>query len=197
MRFSDILLERGMKVRSVDLTQCPIEAIIASLKFLYFLALPTERLLKEAGQETDALTDPYTVQLHDYYVRHLVEESGEIDLLISDLASVDVDARALQPNFGAIAMIGTQYYLMKHIDPICLLGYMAVAEACPVSLELVEKLEELHGKDLFKFLRLHAVADLEHRKELIDLIDACPEEKQHLILWSSEVTLKYLAMYGK
>jgi hypothetical protein len=90
-----------------------------------------------------------------------------------------------------MAMVGTQYYLIKHSHPAALLGYMAVVEGDPVPLEVVDLLERTHGQDLFRFVRFHALKDLEHRTELFEVIDHAPQPLRGLISQSAENTLYY------
>ena len=169
--------------------------LISALIFMYHACKATEQLLADAFNR--AL---YTEQseLADYYLRHLSEEEGELVFLVDDLKSVGVDVMLTEPDPAAMAMIGTQYYLIKHVDPVCLLGYMAIQEADPTPVSVVEELEKLHGKELFTFWRLHALKDLEHRIELIQVINAAPETKQPLVLMSTRNALGYLTyFYGR
>lgn len=160
------------------------DGVIQNLVFLYHACVASEGLLEEAGGIAKD-------RLADYYRSHLEEEKDEIRVLREDLASAGVTPG--MPDEYSMAMVGTQYYLLKHVDPVCLLGYMAVQEADPSPIELVERLEELHGKKLFRFLKMHAIKDMEHRKELIELIDSIPEEQHGMIWFSADNTLRYLA----
>jgi hypothetical protein len=193
--FSDQLIDdirEYKKLISVDYSNRA--AVIENLKFLHDCCVATEDLLWDAGMKAGG------GDLGQYYMKHLYEERGEIAILRKDLWSIDL--KEWEPNPIAIAMIGTQYYMLKHIDPVSLLGYMAVQEADPTPIETVEQLERLHGKGLFHFLRLHAIKDQEHRKELIQVIDNVSEENQRFIVNSAQSTLEYLAkgmeqIYGR
>ena len=90
-----------------------------------------------------------------------------------------------------MSMVGTQYYLLKHVHPAALLGYMAVVECDPVPEEVVDLLERAHGKDLMRFMRFHALKDLEHRKELFEIIDLTPGQLRRLISDSTENVLDH------
>jgi hypothetical protein len=119
----------------------------------------------------------------------LEEERDHVIWLRDDLRSVGVNVGA--PNRVAMAMVGTQYYLLKHVHPAALLGYMAVVEGDPVPEEVVDLLERAYGKYLMRFMRFHAVKDLEHRKELFEIIDLAPEQLHSLISDSTENVLDY------
>jgi hypothetical protein len=90
-------------------------------------------------------------------------------------------------------MVGTQYYLLKHVHPAALLGYLAVVEGDPVPLAVVDSLEGLHGTTLFRFVRFHATKDLEHRIELFEVMDAAPESAKQVIAESAESVLAKLS----
>lgn len=166
------------------------------LKRLYHACVASEQLLEDAAAACELYDDDDTKELGDYYARHYFEERGELATLVSDLSELKIDVNTLPPDPIIMAMIGTQYYLIKHKHPVCLLGYMAIMEADPTPIEIVEKLEKEYGEAGFKFLRMHAIRDLEHRKELIELIDSQPDDKKGLILYSTNNALMYLRTYN-
>jgi hypothetical protein len=164
--FHDELINEVSEIRDrspVDLSVR--DNLIKNLIFAYQVITASERLLHEAAQES-------TGTLRDYYISHLEEERGHAEWLENDLKTQGVNVREQPLIRVAVAMAGTQYYLIKHVDPAALLGYMAVLEGLPTSLEAVDLLEAMHGKELLKTLRFHAEHDLEHRKELFNVIDS-------------------------
>ncbi|HTD17833.1 MAG TPA: hypothetical protein VK673_21800 [Chthoniobacterales bacterium] len=163
-----------------------------TLEFLYWACLASERLLSEASDECLARGDCGKLGL--YYLNHLEEEKGELPFLVNDLKAAGREIQPL-PDPIAIAMIGTQYYLLKHVHPVCLLGYMAVQEATPTPLEAVEVFEKYYGSEQVTFIRMHAEKDLIHREELIAMIEDCPEDQQSLIYLSIQNTLDYLGQH--
>jgi PII-like signaling protein len=66
---------------------------------------------------------------------------------------------------------------------------MTVLEGEPIPLEVVEKLEALHGTQMLRCIRYHAEHDLEHRKELFALIDKVPSELQSVVMESAVHTV--------
>jgi Iron-containing redox enzyme len=171
-----------------------LTVVIENLKFLHDEVVATEQLLTEACKGTQVLpsSDFYT-DLAEYYRRHLEEERGHATWLKEDLLSVGLEMNTFQPNAIAMAIVGTQYYLLKHVHPISLLGYMAVVEGDPVPKDTVDLLERLHGKQLMRFVRIHSEKDLEHRKELAAMIDRAPEPLQRMIAHSADNALFHLA----
>jgi hypothetical protein len=191
MKFSDQLLEDIRLQKSHIPFEFERDGVIKNLEFLYHACVASEGLLQEAGETAfDISSSEFYRRLAGYYHSHLEEEKGEIAILKEDLATVGVEPGL--PDAASVAMVGSQYYYLKHINPVCLLGYMAVQEADPSKLELVEQLEQLFGKELFRFLRMHAIKDVEHGKELIELLDEVPPEFHRLIRHSAINALGYL-----
>lgn len=141
------------------------KTLVNNLVFMHQLMVASERLLKEAADETSG-------DLKDYYLQHLEEERGHSSWLSHDLRSAGVYTDTLPPLRQAVVIAGSQYYLIKHVHAASLLGYMAVLEGNPPAMEFVEQMEQLHGKPLCRTLRYHAQHDLEHRKALFSMIDA-------------------------
>jgi hypothetical protein len=190
--FSDVLIRhiRDVKRASIAIDAGRLAVVIANLTFLHDSVVATEQLLKEAAESTDLLPrSPFHDRLSKYYRSHLDEERDHVKWLRDDLNSAGVSVG--EADRLAMAMVGTQYYLLKHAHPVALLGYMAVVEGDPVPVDVVELLERAHGKDLLRFVRIHALTDLEHRKELFEIINQSPEPLYDLIARSADNTLDY------
>jgi hypothetical protein len=192
--FSETLVERvrNSKRTSISIDAGRRELVIANLMFLHDAVVASEQLLSEAADQADRLPAcDYHRVLSRYYRTHLDEERGHVSWLRADLESAGI--RVGHADKIAMAMVGTQYYLIKHVHPAALLGYMAVVEGDPVPEKVVDLLERAHGKELLRFIRFHALADLEHRRELFELIDRAPEPVQNLIASSADDTLAYFS----
>lgn len=122
-----------------------------------------------------------------YLVEHLKEERNHAKWLLEDLDGFTMPLQRL-----AVEMAGSQYYLIKHVDPLCLLGYMKALEK-PISLELVEALEQVHGKSLCRTLRIHADEDPKHHAELLRQIDKQPPALRAVIEQNAAWTADYIA----
>jgi hypothetical protein len=190
--FSDVLLEHIRDVkRSATIDMSQLGVIIANLVFMHDAAVAIERLLIEAMRSTERQPrSAFHSRLREYYRSHLDEERDHVQWMRDDLKSVGV-VPAL-PNKLAIGMAGSQYYLLKHTHPAALLGYMAALEGDPVPVEVIESLEHVHGKQLLRCARMHAVKDLEHCKELFAVIDDAPGSLLGLISYSADNTLDYM-----
>ncbi|HEY6019106.1 MAG TPA: hypothetical protein VIY48_04175, partial [Candidatus Paceibacterota bacterium] len=130
---------------------------LRNMVFMHSLMLASEDLLEEAIKYANG-------DLLDYYKDHIEEERGHAEWLANDLYQIGVQVG--EPHYLAAACAGTQYYLIRHIHPIALLGYMAVLEGYPMPMEWVERLEIEYGIEPLRTLRYHAEHDVDHRKDL-------------------------------
>lgn len=161
--------------------------MLTNLIFMHQVIKASERLLVEAAAEA-------TGRLKDYYTSHLEEEREHEKWLADDLATAGIDVKDITPIRLAVELAGTQYYLIKHHNPASLLGYMAVLEAMPFDLVALERLEQLHGKDLLRCLRFHAIHDQEHKVELLKVIDEINDDD---VLRNAVNTQMYLNRFAE
>jgi hypothetical protein len=186
--YSNIVIDaiaRERATATLDGTQR--DAVIANLVFVYQVIIATESLLEEAIEASEHA-------LRDYFVSHLEEERDHQAWLAEDLRSAGIDVAKMPLSQIAVEMAGSQYYLIKHVNPASLLGYMAVLEGFPIALEVVTELESQHGKDLFRTLRYHAEHDIDHSKELFAVINQCADP---IILRSALQTATYMNKFTR
>jgi len=117
-----------------------------------------------------------------YFAEHLEEERNHAEWLQKDIQELGCKASPLE--YLAAGLAGSQYYLIKHVTPMALLGYMALLEGYPASDEQVAELEALYPNSV-STLKYHAVHDREHRAELINQLDAVPDEFHDIIVWNA------------
>ena len=141
-----------------------------NLLFMYQLIVASEKLLEVAAKEA------VPNYLRNYYRNHVEEERGHAQWLCDDLASADVVADSELHFRAAMELAGMQYYLIHHVNPAALLGYMAVLEGFPFDLEQLKVLETIHGERLLRCLRYHAENDRNHKVELFKVIDQLDDE---------------------
>lgn len=173
MRYSDHILAAVAEIRAcakpVDLTDRRV--FLRNLVLLHQVIVASEQLLEEAREcATNSA-------LCTYFAEHLDEEREHARWLAADLGSAGIDLSAEPRSRTAVAMAGSQYYLLKHVSPACLLGYMLVLECAPMPMPAVIELERLHGAELLRTVRYHAEHDRRHGPELLDVIDRfeCPD----------------------
>lgn len=164
--------------------------LVDNLVFMHDAVVATEQLLLEAADAAAAGNGRYDARLAAYYREHLAEERDHVAWLRRDLDSFGVALG--RPDALAAAMVGTQYYLLKHVHAASLLGYMMVVEGDPTPLAAVDVLERLHGKALLRFLRYHAANDLQHREALFELVDAAPPDVGPHVTSSMDNALSWL-----
>ncbi|MFL9670439.1 hypothetical protein WIX39_026150 [Variovorax sp. AB1(2024)] len=129
------------------------------LAFFYQVIIASEFLLKEAifllGD------DGFEGDLKAFYAKHLEDEKGHAEWLKEDLGEHPINL-----HFGAAQLAGMAYYLVRHVHPVALLGYMKALEGHPIPIEYVEAVEKAHGAQAGRTLRLHAIEDPHHMQEL-------------------------------
>ena len=126
-----------------------------------------------------------------YYVKHLGEETNHAAWIAADLATIGV--KPPQVHWRAARLAGTQYYLIHHVSPMALLGYMAALESRPMALSDVEKLEQVYSIDLIRTIRYHAEHDIEHGADLLALIATLDSKTQDLITDNARHTARLLS----
>lgn len=155
---------------------------IRHLMFLHNVIVASEPLVALAASKSAGV-------LRDYFEAHLEEERGHEAWLAEDLASAGVTDFAVAPE--AVAMVGSEYYLVAHVDPAALLGYMAVLECFPISEEQIDALESLHGAELCRTLRYHALHDVDHGADVLSQIDALDDARFVVVMQNAIQTALY------
>jgi hypothetical protein len=143
--------------------------LIPNLIFLYHVMVASEPLLCAAIERT---TD---AQLKAYFENHLEEERDHAQWLAEDLASADIDVGKTQPPLVAVQMAGSLYYLIFHVHPAALLGYMEVLESWPMDKERFKARAQGYPPELLRTLNHHIDHDPAHLEDLRAIIDSVPE----------------------
>jgi hypothetical protein len=125
--------------------------------------------------------DEFTSTLRSYLTQRLEDEADHDSLLLQDLARLGISQASLDedlPPAPIAAMVGSQYYLIDHYHPAVHLGYVGLLEGYPPNLEDVAKLVEQSGvgAEGWRTYRLHAELDPDHRRELVTMLDAIPDQ---------------------
>jgi hypothetical protein len=110
---------------------------------------------------------------------------------------VDTDALRSRPAPPKIAQLsGAQYFYVLHAHPVAILGYLWVIEVHHPQREAVERLIEVTGLPRAGFRQLleHAELDVEHARELDEVIDDLPlgHHQEELIGLSALLTVQLL-----
>ena len=191
MRFSATLLAELERVRagykSADLRD--VDVLRRNLTFVYHVIKGSENLLAVAIQ-----CSTHERGLNAYFRAHLEEERDHCKWLEDDLAMLGVNARAEGVPFLVSEMVGSQYYLLYHVDCAALLGYMAVLECFPVPIEAVLALEGIHGTAPLRTLRYHAEHDVDHGARLLEVVDGLAPLRQGMVMQNALRTAQFLGI---
>jgi hypothetical protein len=156
-----------------------------------YVALVMVPLMEAALDRARVLApaDPVAARLAAYLERHIPEEMHGDEPgadLLGDLAVLGVDTDELRVRSlpeRIAALIGTQFFRIRHGHPVSVLGFLWL-EAFPPDVAAVEQLIETTGlpRDGFRQLVLHSEVDLRHGRELRDVLDSLP-----LARWQEEL----------
>jgi hypothetical protein len=163
--------------------------------------------LMEAARDRSrslAPVDIVAAQIGEYFDHHVPEERGHDDWILGDLRVLGLDpdvAVRRVPSAIVAELVGSQYYWIHHYHPVALLGYIAVVEGYPPSLEGVADAAARTGypNEAFRTLAKHARLDIGHRDELDRLLDRLPlsPEQQTVVgiaaLRTADMTCRLLA----
>ena len=126
-----------------------------------------------------AAHDAVAADLAAYLAHHIREERHHDDWLLDDLEALGVareQVLAQMPSPTVAALVGSQYYWIRHYHPVALLGYIAVLEGTPPVAEHVEGIIRRTGlpRHAFRTILKHADLDPHHRDALDRALDAMP-----------------------
>lgn len=146
-------------------------------------------LMESALQRATTLApeDRVADGLAEYFARHIPEERHHDDWLLDDLEVLGVArARVLErvPSPTIAALVGAQYYWIRHDHPVALLGYIAVLEGTPPTVAHLESVIARSGlpRRAFRTFLKHATLDVHHRGDLDRFVDRLPLRRRHQAL---------------
>ena len=143
-------------------------------------------LMKNAAEECEKRLgkDPLAEGMLAYFRQHIPEETGHDEWVLDDLELLgykrkDVLKRIPPPSAAALA--GAQYYWIRHVHPVALLGFIAVLEGTPPDVAFFEATADRIGvpRKAFSNLLLHGKLDPQHRDDLDRMLDALPLTDEH------------------
>ena len=131
-----------------------------------------------------AADDDLAAHLLPYLEHHAPEEAGHDEWLLEDLAALGGDVEAARrriPSSNVASLVGAQYYWLRHVHPVSLLGHMGVMEGYSPAPGFADRLQALTGypADGFRAVRRHEKLDVKHKRELYETLDALPLTAEH------------------
>ncbi|WP_405584710.1 iron-containing redox enzyme family protein [Streptomyces sp. NBC_01190] len=150
------------------------------LKALHGMIRATVPLMLAATESCVARQgDPAADLLGRYLAKHIREEYGHDQWVADDYVVAGGDPEELRsalPGPAIAALVGSQYYWLRHVHPVALIGHIAVLEGNPPGPGLAPDLAARTGlpEDSFRTIARHAQLDVQHRDDVHRLIDRLP-----------------------
>ena len=162
------------------------EVFVNHLFRLYHSVKASAQLLEGALERSKFLspTCPVAAALVVYFAEHVQEEKGHDEWLLDDMELLGIkrgNVTSQIPPTDVAALIGSQYYYMRHTHPVSLLAYLAIIEGNPPrqeNLDFIESKTDIPKAALRSFYK-HAELDIVHSAELWALIDSLPLTPWH------------------
>lgn len=146
--------------------------LLDELAFWYQVIIASEPLLEESI--AILCDDGWEGDLKAFYRKHLEDERHHATWLKEDLGD-----HPISMHFGAARLAGSAYYLVRHVHPVALMGYMQALEGKPIDPAVIEAIEAAHGARATRTVRIHADEDPKHFAELMAF--PIPDEWKSLV----------------
>ena len=152
-------------------------------------------LMKAAADACEKMldSDPVAEGMLTYFRKHIPEETGHDDWVLDDLEVLGFKREEILsrvPPVSASELVGAQYYWIRHVHPVALLGFIAVLEGTPPDVKFFEDTADRIGlpRRAFSNLLLHGKLDPQHRDDLDRALDALPlTERHHTLMGISAI----------
>ena len=133
-----------------------------------------------------------------YLNKHCIEETDHDKWLLEDLRYLGIspeDVEKIIPSITVANLVGSQYYWIKHFDPISLIGYIAVIEGNSLSEPFLQNIKKSSDIPIqaFRTIDQHSKIDKQHANDLYGLVDCSNLDSQQfaLIRRSALTTIKH------
>jgi len=143
-------------------------------------------LMKAAVEACEKIldADPVAEGMLAYFRKHIPEETGHDEWVLGDLEVLGFKREEILkrvPPPSAAELAGAQYYWIRHVHPVALLGFIAVLEGTPPDVKFFEETADRIGlpRRAFSNLLLHGKLDPQHRDDLDHTLDALPLTEAH------------------
>jgi hypothetical protein len=178
------------------------DVLVEYLIGVYHAMRTAGALMKAARLRSVALAPecPVAARLAGYWARHIEDEAGHDRWLLEDLVGmgVDVERELARPPAREIAeLIGTLHFWVLHTHPVAALAYFYVVERSPPTVRLLDWMVDSAGvpREALRTFYRHATIDVEHGRELEELVDGLPLTDAHheLLALSAATVVRQIA----
>jgi hypothetical protein len=120
---------------------------------------------------------------HRRLLEHAREENGHHLYAERDLERLGLRVDDFSELAPTAALYQTQYYLIEHVHPTALFGYIITLEGVSVlcGSEGLKRASAAFGSDAASFLKMHAGADEDHLPKAFAVVATLPSELQRLV----------------
>jgi len=143
---------------------------------------------------------PVAARLVGYWEDHILEEAGHDAWLLEDLRDgfgIDVERDHAIPSPEIAELMGTLYFWIMHVHPVAAVAYFYVVERSAASARMLDWIAESGGisRDAMRTLYRHAEIDVDHGRELEELVDGLALTAAHheLLAVSATTVVEQLA----
>ncbi|WP_394823374.1 iron-containing redox enzyme family protein [Pendulispora albinea] len=145
----------------------------------YYWVSHSTRLLALAASRLGTGNEPQ----HRRLLEHAREENGHHLYAERDLRHLGMRVEDFSELAPTAALYQTQYYLIEHVHPTALFGYIILLEGVSVlcGREGLERASAAFGEHAVSFLKMHSNADEDHLPKAFATLATLPAELQSLV----------------
>ena len=176
-----------------------LDNVLPSYLILLYGMIRSSVPLMEAAYNNCLSADiaiPYRLEYANYLQKHIEEERSHGEWLLDDLQSIGYSRGYIRekiPSSYVVEVVGSQYYLINHVHPFALLGYIAVLEGYPANEKQIMTLQQKsdYPETAFRTLFKHSQIDPFHGDDLTKLTNSMDIDKGlvHMVSQNAVYTL--------
>lgn len=122
--------------------------------------------------------------VHQRFLKHAMEESGHETMAKKDVKKLGFELNQFKELTETKNFYQSQYYSIQHIHPASFFGYILCLEGVAVEQAgvVAEKVKNYHGKDIARFLDVHAGEDPAHLDKAFQSLKELDSGVQKLVM---------------
>lgn len=121
---------------------------------------------------------------HKRFLQHITEEANHEKLCVTDLKHLGVPLESMPSLATTAGFWQSQIYWTACRGPISFFGYLLCLEGLAVThgRKFYEKVVAAHGDKAANFLRIHVADDVDHLKQVFDLVKDVTAKEADIII---------------